>query len=291
MPTPAAPAPTATVARLARAAAWRRFATRADGPGWVPLGERLRDPAALDAWYRAELDGPAAGHPDLAGALIVYRFAGSLAELVMGPRLDQRRALVLTVDDIALQLHAGTRIDAVAATPAEVAVLPDDPAAGAAGTAVVPDVAGLHAVIAATLHAVFAPLADAVRERAPFGRAGMWGTLADHVAEGALSWAREHGAGPGDLDAAWTASEGVLDDLAGREPRLRVRPRRHPVATPRGDRLYADKGTCCLVYKAVPGVTDGTTVRGKIGVGACASCPLRSQDDRHARFIRHAAGG
>jgi hypothetical protein len=236
----------------------------------------------MDAWYRAELEGPAGGHRDLAGALIAYRFAGSLAELVMGPLVGRRRVLALDVDDLALLLAGGTRIDAVAATPTEVTVRADDRDAGRPGTRVVADDAGLHHAAAATLHRVFAPLAEAVRARAPFGRSGLWGTLADHVAEGTLAWAREHG---DDLDAAWTTSEAVLDDLTAREPRLRVRPRRHPVTVPAGPRLYADKGTCCLVYKAHPAATKAE----QIAVGACTSCPLRPVGDRHARFTRHAA--
>ena len=268
----------ATVDRLARAAAWRRFTGAPTGPGWVRLGDRLRDPAALDAWYRAELDGPAVGHRDLAGALIVYRFAGSLAELLMGPLLDQRRVLVVTVDDLALELAEGTRIDAVAATPAEVVVRADDPDAGRPGTRVVRDDGGLAEAAAAVLHTVFDPLAGAVRARAPFGVAGMWGTLADHVAEGALAWARDHGDDP---VPAWQAADTVLDHLAAREARLRVRPRPHPVA--RG--LYADKGTCCLIYKAHPAATKAE----QLAVAACTSCPLRPDADRHARFTRHAA--
>ncbi|HEY8546970.1 MAG TPA: hypothetical protein VIL36_18050, partial [Acidimicrobiales bacterium] len=247
-------------------------------PGWVWLGDRLRDPAALDAWYRAELEGPAAGHRDLAGSLIVYRFAGSLAELVMGPRLDQRRVLVLTPDDLALQLAAGTRIDAVAATPSEVVVRADDPDAGRPGTRVVTDDTGLAVAAATSLHAVFAPLAAAVRARAPFGLPGMWGTLADHVAEGALAWARDHGEPP---EPAWRAADAVLDHLTAREPRLRVRPRPHPA----GRGLYADKGTCCLIYKVHPAATKAE----QLAVAACTSCPLRSDADRHARFTRHAA--
>jgi hypothetical protein len=272
----------ATVARLGERAAWRRFVGEASGPGWVGLGERLGDPAGLDRWYRAELDGPAGGHRDLAGALIVYRFAGSLAELVMGPLLDQRRVLVLTPDDIALQLAGGTRIDALAATPSAVVVLAGDPAAGQPGTTAVDDVAGLHDAAAATLHRVFAPLADAVRARAPFGLPGMWGTLADHVAEGALSWARDHGTGTAD---AWLVADAVVDGLARREPRLRARPRPHPVPARQGVRVYADKGTCCLVYKAHPAATKAE----QLDVAACTSCPLRPPADRHARLARHAA--
>lgn len=271
-----------TVERLAAASAWRRFAVDAGGAGWVRLADRLDDPAALDAWYEAELAGPAGGHRDLAGALIVYRFAGSLAELVMGPLLDQRRVLLLAPANLSLLLAGGTRIDALSVAAPAVALLPDDP--GAAGAdVVVADRRGQHDVAADGMCAVFEPLADAVRARAPFGLRGMWGTLADHVAEGALSWAREHG---GDREHAWSEAEAVVDAVAARQPLLRVRPRRHRVLSPAGDDLFADKGTCCLIYK-VHGASSPMPRR--IAEAACASCPLRSRPDRHDRFARYLA--
>ena len=297
-----------TVERLAAASAWRRFAVDASGDGWVRLADRLADPAGLDAWYEAELVGPAGGHRDLAGALIVYRFAGSLAELVMGPLLDRRRVLLLSPANLSFLLAAGTRIDALSVASPAVALLPDDPEAeGVAGAAdprradravagdaavVVADRAELHDVAADGLCAVFEPLADAVRARAPFGLRGMWGTLADHVAEGALSWAREHG---GDRDHAWSEAEAVIDAVAARQPLLRVRPRRHPVPSPAGEDLFADKGTCCLIYKVhelpVSSATGGapSPMQRRIAEAACASCPLRSRSDRHNRFSRYLA--
>jgi hypothetical protein len=272
-----------TVARVDGTSAWRRVTSDAEGPGWVNLADRLADPAALDAWYRAELDGTAAGHRDLAGALIVYRFAGSLAELVVGPLFDQRRALLLRPETVALLLAPdGARLDGVALTDPRVAVLPDDPAgddragAGDPGVTVVDDEAGLRAVAVEGMLATFTPLAEAVRARAPFGLRGMWGTLADHLAEVTLRRAREQGR---DAEVAWAASEALLDDLAARQPLLRSRPRRQDVPGPDRPELFAAKGTCCLVYKPA----------GSVAAAGCTSCPLRPAAEREAGFLRYLA--
>ena len=278
-----------TVARVDGTSGWRRVTTDAAGPGWVNLAERLGDPAGLDAWYRAELDGMAAGHRDLAGALIVYRFAGSLAELVVGPLFDQRRSLVIRPEGLSLLLAPdGARLDGLSLAAPAVAVLPTDEAAGGtgagaavgpavgAGVSVVADEAALRGVAVAGMLATFGPLAEAVRARAPFGVRGMWGTLADHLAEVTLRRAREQGRASA---AAWAASEALLDDLAARQPLLRVRPRRQDVVAPAGPVTFAAKGTCCLVYKPA----------GPVAAAACTSCPLRAPADREAGFLRYLA--
>jgi hypothetical protein len=265
---------TITVARVDATSGWRRFATRAvPGAGWVGLADRLADPAGLDAWVGAELAGPAAGHRDLAGALIAYRFAGSLAELVVGPLFDQHRALVLRPAGLSLLLGAdGARLDGVAVEAPDVAVLAGDPDAGRPDT-IVTDEAGLRDVAVTSLLATFGPVAEAVRARAPFGLRGMWGTLADHLAEVALRRAREQRR---DAGQAWAGACRLLDDLAARQPLLVVRPRRQDVASPAGAGLFAAKGTCCLIYKAAGSLS-----------AACTSCPLRSPADREAGFARY----
>lgn len=275
-----------TVARVDGTSGWRRVSSDAAGVGWVNLAARLADPAALDAWYRAELDGPAAGHRDLAGSLIVYRLAGSLAELVVGPLFDQRRALVIRAEGLSLLLApGGARLDGLSLAAPEVAVLPADEAAsgasagagdGTGGVVPVADEAALRDVAVTGMLATFGPLAEAVRARAPFGLRGMWGTLADHLAEVTLRRAREQGRASAE---AWAASEVLLDDLAARQPLLRVRPRRQVVPAPAGPVTFAAKGTCCLVYKPA----------GPVAAAACTSCPLRAPADREAGFLRYLA--
>ena len=273
-----------TVARLDRSSGWRRFAVRADGPAWVALDRRLADGAALDAWVESELRATAGGHRDLAGALIVYRLAGHLAELTVGCLVDQRRALALAPAAVALRFGDAARLDEMAVSTPTVAVLRNDPVAGDPGTEVVASVDALRAVAADGMVATYGPVADAVRARAPFGLRGMWGTLADHVAEIALRRAREQGR---DMEAAWAESEGLLDELAARVPSPWTRPRRQVVPTATGPQAVVTKGTCCLIYKAsVPPGDRGVAAR-LIAPAACTSCPLRPEDDRARRFAAY----
>ncbi len=303
----------ATVGRLDASSAWRRFAVDEPGEGWVRLADRLGDPGGLDAWYRTELAATARGHADLAGALIVYRLAGALAELVVGPLLDQQRCLELAPEAISLRFGDAARLDALSVSAPAVAVLPGDPDAGSPGARAVGALADLRAVAVEGLVAVFGPLARAVRARAPFGLRGMWGTLADHLAEVAVRRAREQRR---DVEAAWTSASALIADLAARETLLRARPRRQEVRWPGGTDLLVAKGTCCLIYKAAagPGVpadgaTDGSRVadgchalagspggalgtaalRRAIDEAACTSCPLRPEDDRSTRYAAYLA--
>jgi hypothetical protein len=284
--TDAAPA-AATLARIAGTRSWRRFTADVSGPGWVRLADRLADPAALDAWIAAEMGGTAAGHRDLAGSLVAYRLAGSLAELAMVPLLAEDRALRLAPEALWLSF-AGARIEAVGLPSPAVAVLPGDPDAGRASTTVVADRAALHAHLAGGLVATFAGVAAAIRARAPFGLAGIWGTLADHLADVALRHARERS---GDADGAWADATAVVDALAAHpEVRLRARPARHDIAPPAGPAAFVTRGTCCLLYKShEPGPGEPDTARTRIDAAACTSCPLRPFDDRQALLERHLA--
>lgn len=274
----------ATLGRLASTRPWRRFTADVSGPGWVRLADRLADPAALDAWLAAELTGTAKGHRDLAGSLVAYRLSGSLAELAIVPLLAEHRALVLSPDRLWLTFADGARIEAVGLPDPTVAVLPDDPDAGRPGTVTVDDGGALHDLTAEGLIATFAGVAAAVRARAPFGLAGIWGTLADHLADVALRWSRDSGA---DADRPWSVATAVVEALA-RQPgvRLRARPSRHDVTVPAGSASFVTRGTCCLIYKCHdPAPGEPATSSAKIVAAACTSCPLRTPTDRHTRLV------
>jgi hypothetical protein len=284
------PSPTVvavTVARLDESSPWRRYTVDAVGERWVRLDALLVDPAALDTWVGTELRATARGHADLAGALIVYRLAGALAELVVGTLGDQRRGVVLSPAAVALRFGDAARLDELSVSARTVAMLPDDPDAAAPGAVVAPSAAELRRVVADGLVAVFRPVTEAVRARAPFGLRGMWGTLADHIAEVAVRRARERRR---DVDAAWAEASRLIDDLAAQEPLLVARPRRQLVTTPGGDELLVAKGTCCLIYKAADPTTGGPpTAHRLIDTAACTSCPLRPEPDRAARFAAYLA--
>ncbi|HKH05237.1 MAG TPA: hypothetical protein VKA65_08735 [Acidimicrobiales bacterium] len=316
-------AATVTVARVAATSGWRRVTWEVDGPGWSRLADRLADPAALDGWVAEELAGTAAGHRDLAGALIVYRFAGSLAELVVGPLLEQRRALVLTPADVWLQLGPAARLDAVGVTGGGVAVLPDDPAAAVAAVAgpsvaeagstvaeagstvarAGSTVAGAGSTVAGAAGArpsvVVVDGVEGLRDAAVRSLLDVFGPLVPAVrarapfgVRGMWGTLADHQAEVAlrrareqrrDQAVAWAAVESLLDALAAREPLLRARPRPHPVDGPAGAALFAAKGTCCLIYKAA----GPGPARALIDAAACTSCPLRSEADRHARLSAH----
>jgi hypothetical protein len=217
----------------------------------VNLAERVADADAMAGWLDTELRGTAAGHRDLAGSLIAYRFSSALAELTMALLVDHGRGLVVSAEDVWIELVDGVRTGAVALTIDD--TTDDQPAEATARTLV----------------AVFGPLADAVRALAPFGRPGMWGTLVDHVAERATQRDRQRG---------WGLAAAVTDEVGRLQPWLRGRPRPYVVAGGH----HVEKGTCCLIYKADPTLT--ATKAQQISSYACSACPLRDERDRRQRI-------
>ena len=195
------------------------------------LDERLADPAGLDAWVRAELGATAGGHADLAGALIVYRVAGHLAELTVGCLQDQRRALPLTPATVALRLGDAARLDGMAVVGAHRLAAGRRPCRGVAGTRGRPVGRG---PAGGGRRRAGRGVRPAGRRRAGPGAVrapGHVGTLADHLAEVAVRRARERGRAP---DAALAEAERLVDARGRPGPDLRTRPRRQVVSTARG---------------------------------------------------------
>jgi hypothetical protein len=268
--------------RMSPGGAVTRFVAAANGPGWLALDRLLAAPE-LDAWYRAELDGPARGHRDVAGSLVAYRVAEALADLTVGALVRDGRVLMPSPSQVALRLGDGPRIETLAVASHVVAVLPDDLDEGVPGTVTLSDVPSLLAAAAETLVELFRPVTRAVRARAPYGLRGMWGTLADHLAEAALRRAAPR---PGDQEAAWALADALVEHVADHQPLLGGRPRPQWVTCAAGTSLFAAKGTCCLVYKAHrPRPGQRLDSRALVRAGACATCPLRSADDRRERLV------
>jgi len=142
----------------------------------------------------------------------------------------------------------------------------------------------LHERFVDGLVTTFAPWFDEVRARAPFGRAGMWGQVADELHGGALWHARQAGT---DARAAWDEAGAVVDLLAEQVPALRSRPRPLPVRWPGGEATWQVKGTCCLWYQTRDGQALGDD-------GYCVACPLRTDEaarqDRLVEWLRPEAG-
>jgi hypothetical protein len=265
-----------------------RFVATAEGPGWLAI-DRLMASPELDGWYRAEFEGPARGHRDVAGSLVARRVAEALADLVVGTLARERRALMPTPSQVALRLgrwpgpDGGLRIEALAVAANVVAVLPDDGDAGLTGTTTVPDVPTLLAAAAEALVELFRPVTRAVRARVPNGLQGMWGALADHLAEAAL---RRAGSRPGEQEAAWAMADALVEQVAAIQPLLCDRPRPEWVTCATGTSLFAAKGTCCLVYKAHrPRPGQRLDSRGLVDAGACVTCPRRRPEDRRDRLV------
>lgn len=285
----------ATLAAVSRTNASLEVVSGVKGKGWY----NFHDPVPLRAWYERERRGRAHGHDDLAGALIAYRLAQVLVHVTVGPIVVQRRALIPRADGLYYRLNAGQDIAALAVTSATLVVLPGDRDAGHLDTTVAADVPELLERSVAGLVTLFEPVTHAVRSCAPYGLRGMWGNLADHIAEMALGYAgssaqaschgsnashvgREQRGHPGQSEeAAWDLAEVLIDHLAARQPLLRGRPQlqRQREADGSCSHRVVLKGTCCLVYKAYGRKADGTPLAGRarIEVGACDTCPLRSR--------------
>jgi hypothetical protein len=86
--------------------------------------------------------------------------------------------------------------------------------------------------------ALLDPVFGHIRRHAAFGRAGMWGGVADAIADRVLRRAeQEHRP----IDDAWAQATALTDAIAARQPLLRSRPWLE------GSVVVA--GTCCLYYK------------------------------------------
>lgn len=117
---------------------------------------------------------------------------------------------------------------------------------------------------------------DAVRASAPFGRSGLWGSVADELAGAALGAARAAGTDAGD---AWHLAQGAIDVIAEEWRWLRARPRLFTVTTSDGSSAFSVKGTCCLYYKTQLQPPD------PCGDSYCNTCPFRDDHSRHRRLV------
>lgn len=212
---------------------------------------------------------------DHLGASVAAALVEALLSAALPPLLLERRLPDVRPANVAARLHPEHLwFEAVALHAARCLGIPSDPGVAEPELEVVDDLGGLHRALAAALVEAGTTWFPAVRARAPFGRRGMWGQLADEVHGVALWTARSLGLDPA---AAWGEAAAIVDLVAASEPELRVRPRPFPVRSSAGDALWQVKGTCCLWYTTcAEGERDDTSY--------CTACPLIDDAGRHERL-------
>jgi hypothetical protein len=133
---------------------------------------------------------------------------------------------------------------------------------------------------AAMLVEALAPAFGAIRSSAPYGNAGLWGAVADAVANATVHAARRAGLDAAAATPSWRTASSVVERVAQLRPELRARPR--PFLVRRGATvdLLAVRSVCCLAYRSakVAGLPDDLRY--------CVSCPLVDDDHRARRLVR-----
>jgi len=243
------------------------------GERWLHLDRLLGD--GLDRLFAAAATAAVPRRADYVGASVASALADVLISTALPALLVERRLPAITPSNLSVHIHDRELwFDSVAVHEPNCYALVTDPASGHATVTAVASVDDLHRRIASLLVDAATPWFAAIRARAPFGRRGMWGQLADGVGGTAL-WAAR--AARLDQRRMWAEAQTIVDLIAADVPELRVRPRLFPVRWGGGETLWQVKGTCCLWY---------TTFEepDSCGDGYCATCPLRPDDVRHERL-------
>lgn len=245
----------ATLERLARVDPWFGADVGVpDGPGWF----RFDDLTAESLGSRVDaLAGRHGGHRDVAGSYLGGWLAGAaivvpVACLVLEERLPDPAAAFWVHE------HDEGWFDRIAYDDGTTLIVGDDDGIAA---------------FAAGLASRLSPVFDSIRSLTPFGRRGLWGSVADGLAGTALWAARAGGTVPA---AAWDTAAAVTDAVATHVPSLRTRPSPCPVA----GTLWSVKGTCCLFHKTQPQPPD------PCGESYCTTCPFRDERSRHERLVK-----
>lgn len=245
---------------------------------WHAHGDLLDDTGGLEALIGTLIEGEAASHRDVAGSYMASWLAGPIAQLIAAAWLDGGRVLELEGSEVSVRFHEGGWVDGVAIDDAGLSVGAGDPSAGCADVQVVDDVEERRRLAAGQIRSVAAPIFDSLRALVPYGRPGMWGSLADGLAGTALHTVQRH-LGGGDPAEAWVGVDALLDELVRQVPDLRARPRRQLIPWSGGTWHQSVRGTCCLYYKT-------RVDPDPCGDGYCTSCPHRPDQSRAERITR-----
>jgi hypothetical protein len=184
------------------------YELRADiaGPGWRRCAELIAEPILLDEWRSAvaAVFRTVYGRtpPQTAAAYVASWYLGVPA--MTGALLFRmaRRVPALGSAELAFRLGTGLPLVAgMAVLESEFACLPDDPAAGSAGTTVVRDVRALGNVLRERFTAHAAEFVAGYEPRVRIGCRTLWATATDAL-DAALWRAGQYGG---------TEAEGVTD--------------------------------------------------------------------------------
>ncbi|MDP9403428.1 MAG: hypothetical protein M3P85_08850 [Actinomycetota bacterium] len=245
------------------------------GEGWLGLDAVVE--TGLERLFEAARSATTTRRPDYVGASVAAALADALVGTAVPALLVERRLPHTAPRNVSVLLpDSELWFERVAVHRPHGYVLAADPAADHPEVTPVATLHDLHRQLASLIVEAVSPWFAAIRERAPFGRRGMWGQLADHLCGTALWTAR---VAKLDQRRAWDEAQAVLDLIAESVPELRVRPRLFPVRWRGGETLCQVKGTCCLWYTTF----DQPDIRGD---GYCVTCPLRPDAVRVDR-LRH----
>jgi hypothetical protein len=266
---------TETVARLATADEHVRVVGGPPpaGDGWVLVADALASPLAFDAWFDRVRATVQNGRADVAGSYLASFLSSAIAAPLVRALATQQRGWHTAAGTTWVHLHDDGWIDQVA-TAAPVLVLPADTAADRADVEVVDDLETLVAIAIEHLVSVVDPLFVAVRARAPYGRRGMWGALADSIAA-ELTWSAQ--VNGHDVVDAWRRAQPILDALVAAAPTRVTRPTFERIDDAGHVAHLTIRGTCCLYFQSLP--PDAPT-------DYCTSCPMGDADTRRARQQR-----
>jgi len=260
-----------TAARITELDKYRSFHVGIpEGEGWM-RSTQLTDVGFASAWFQRVAEK--IGDRRFAGAAVSRSYVSSVVLTWGFPVFAEARLPLCSFQGAALRLGDRNRVVAVAVEDERVAVLDGDPAAGRPGTVILKSRDELWDSLVEKLLAV-GPLLEVVHQVSGLGWPALWGEVADQIASSALWLAQLY---ERDRWAAWQDGMNVIDRLAAREPRLKVRPRPFPVRWSGGEELHMVRGTCCLHYRKGKATHSGEELY-------CVSCPIRSDDWRAERL-------
>jgi hypothetical protein len=217
---------------------------------------------AADSWFTVRevlpamitSDGPHHRHgPAVRGARLIgslgYAAVGRLAVAIA----VAGQAYVTGPESLMLRLDEEGLVEQIAVRSPRLAVLPDDPLAGAPNVTTVPDLAALVAWAARGAYATLAPLIEMIHSETRYGTVAMWNQVADSVLGPTTKSPLLAGQ---DQQAGRAAGQLLLDALVAEGAPIR---RRGTVQIAQ-NHLDPVRGMCCLVYRQ--------------GDEKCSSCPL-----------------